>query len=189
MNKEWLIADTHFDHENIGVYCDRPNGWMDKIVRNWQQIIKPEDTVIHLGDVQVGRGHNLANLMSSLPGTKVLIIGNHDTKSSLWYMRNGFAFAADAFAYKGTTLTHHPAEQLFVGTDVNIHGHVHNTFWEPKQPFQRLLAIEHVDYRPVDFTKWLGMARSENKWREYKKTWKVPIINGRKNNVNLIDWV
>jgi hypothetical protein len=23
----WIIADTHFFHENIGRYCDRPEGW------------------------------------------------------------------------------------------------------------------------------------------------------------------
>lgn len=182
MNKEWLITDTHFDHENIGVYCDRPDGWMDKIIRNWRLIVKPEDTVIHLGDVQVGRGHDLLSLMNSLPGTKVLVIGNHDTKSSLWYMRNGFAFAADAFAYKQATLTHHPADSLIADTDINIHGHVHNALWEPKHPFQRLLAIEHVDYKPVDFIKWLNMARSEGKWKEYRRSWKVPVIEGKRHN-------
>lgn len=155
---------------------------MDKIIRNWQQIVKPEDLVIHLGDVQVGRGHNLLDLMNSLPGTKVLVMGNHDTKSPTWYMRNGFAFAADAFAYKQVYLTHHPADMLIPNTDVNIHGHVHNSVWEPKHPFQRLLAIEHVEYRPVDFLKWVNMARSEEKWRLYRKTWKVPVIDGRKRN-------
>lgn len=182
MNKEWLITDTHFDHENIGVFCDRPDGWMDKIIKNWQRIVKPEDVVVHLGDVQVGRGHNLKNLMASLPGTKILVIGNHDTKSPPWYMRNGFAFACDLIAYKGVTFSHHPLRSLIEGTDINVHGHVHNTAWNPTEDFQRLLAIEHVNYSPVDLWKWINMARSEEKWREYRRTWKIPVVEGRKHN-------
>lgn len=184
MNKTWLITDTHFDHDNIGVYCDRPDGWMDRILRNWRQLVKPEDLVIHDGDVQVGHGHKLLDLMNSLPGTKVLVMGNHDTKSLTWYMRNGFAFACEALAYQGITFTHHPSDMLFPDTDINIHGHVHNSVWHPTQPFQRLLAIEHVGYKPVDLLKWSSMARSAEKWQQYMRSWKVPnvvkkLVNGR----------
>lgn len=180
--KEWLITDTHFDHDKIGVYCDRPDGWMDKILFNWRQIVKTEDLVIHLGDLQVGPGHNLKELMDSLPGRKVLVLGNHDTKSNSWYMTNGFAFVADAFVYRGVTYTHKPSSFLFPDTDINIHGHVHNSIWQPSHSFQRLLAIEHVNYMPVNLLKWTAMARSPKKWEEYCSKWKVPVITGKRKN-------
>lgn len=182
MNKDWLLTDTHFDHFNIGVYCDRPDGWMDLILKNWREIVKPEDTVWHLGDVQVGRKHPLLDLLNSLPGTKILIKGNHDTQSHLWYMRNGFAASMDAAAYQRVTLTHQPSNSLFGGTDLNIHGHVHNSLWTPTKDFQRLLAIEHVDYKPVDFMKWTNMARSPEKWAQYMKSWRVPNVTDKMRN-------
>jgi calcineurin-like phosphoesterase family protein len=167
MTNEWLITDTHFDHENIGVYCGRPDGWSDKILRNWHQLVKPDDLIIHLGDVMVGHG-NLRALMNSLPGIKVLVMGNHDQHTPAWYRRNGFAIAVTALAYKGVTFTHRPSQSLFPGTNINIHGHCHNALWNPSQLFQRLLAIEHENYRPVSFEKWTAMARSARKWAEYR---------------------
>jgi calcineurin-like phosphoesterase family protein len=169
MNKTWLITDTHFDHDRIGVYCDRPDGWMDKILKNWRDIVKDEDTVIHLGDVQVGHKQSLDALLKSLPGMKILVRGNHDQASKLWYMRNGFQFACDGISFAGVTFTHRPVNSLYDGTDLNIHGHVHNSAWNPTKPFHRLLAIEHVDYRPVDLLKWVNMARSERHWADYRK--------------------
>jgi calcineurin-like phosphoesterase family protein len=179
--KEWLITDTHFDHDNIGVYCDRPKGWMDRIIRNWNAIVKPGDVVLHLGDVMVGNRRSMLELMTALTGTKVLIRGNHDDKSPMWYMRNGFSFASDGLRYKGVTFTHRPSPMLFPNTDINIHGHVHNTVWTPEYPFQRLLAIEHVEYRPVDLMKWVGMARSPKAWANYKARWPTPVVTERRS--------
>ena len=178
--KEWLITDTHFDHENIGVYCARPDGWMDLILKNWREIVKPEDLVIHLGDVQVGRGHALLDLLNGLPGTKVLVRGNHDTKSLMWYARNGFSSACDGMKYQGVTFTHQPETSLYSGTDINVHGRVHNSEWKPTKDFHRLLALEYVNYRPVDLLKFINMARSPEKWQQFVKKWKpVPKIEGR----------
>ena len=53
--KYYLISDTHFNHANIATYCDRPADFTDKLIRNWNNTVKPEDSVIHLGDVFIGR--------------------------------------------------------------------------------------------------------------------------------------
>lgn len=181
--KEWLITDTHFDHANIGVYCARPDGWMSLILKNWREIVKPEDVIFHLGDVQVGKKHPLDGLLRSLPGTKILIRGNHDHESCMWYMRNGFATAVDGMKYHGVTFTHRPVNSLYDGTDINIHGHVHNSEWKPNHGFQRLLALEYVDYRPVDMLKFINLARSKDKWTEFVKSWKPrPHIEEKTNN-------
>jgi len=171
--KEWLITDTHFDHDNIGVYCQRPDGWMDLILRNWKRVVKPEDVIFHLGDVQVGKGKVLLDLLNDLPGQKILTKGNHDTRSLMWYMRNGFHGAVDVMSYNGVTLSHHPQNSLIGGTDINIHGHVHNSVWLPSKDFHRLLALEYVNYTPVDFSKFVGLARSPLKWKAFVKTWKM----------------
>lgn len=181
--REWLITDTHFDHDNIGVYCARPDGWMNKIIKNWRDLVAPEDVVFHLGDVKVGSRHKLTELMYGLPGRKVLIKGNHDNESLMWYMKNGFDAAIDGMAYKHVTFTHHPVNSLYDGTDLNVHGHVHNSAWTPNKPFQRLLALEYVGYKPILMDKFLAMCRSEEKWKKFVGTWKpVPRIERKSLN-------
>ncbi len=47
----WIISDTHFFHENIGRYCNRPENWQDLIINNWNDLIAPDEQVLHLGDL------------------------------------------------------------------------------------------------------------------------------------------
>jgi len=102
----WLITDTHFNHENIKRYCNRPDDFNERIIRNWQRLVVPEDLVIHLGDVILGRNHTLSAIMRCLPGRKVLIIGNHDRESATFYMRHGFDFACESMVFRKVLLTH-----------------------------------------------------------------------------------
>ena len=37
----WIIADTHFFHTNIGHYCNRPDGWQNLIIGNWNHFMFP----------------------------------------------------------------------------------------------------------------------------------------------------
>jgi calcineurin-like phosphoesterase family protein len=128
----YLISDTHFNHANIATYCDRPSDFTARIVKNWQQIIKPEDLIIHLGDVFMGPTEGWKAIYPNLPGRKLLVRGNHDRQRSLtWWMKNGFDGAVDCMMFRGVWLTHEPAPRLPFpsqggGSVLNIHGHLHN---------------------------------------------------------------
>ena len=37
-------------HQNIGLYCNRPENWQELIIRNWNELVAPHETVLHLGD-------------------------------------------------------------------------------------------------------------------------------------------
>ena len=52
--KHLIISDTHFLHKNIVQYCNRPTDFNKLIIKNWHKVVKPEDIVIHLGDVACG---------------------------------------------------------------------------------------------------------------------------------------
>jgi len=177
--KVYLISDTHFNHQNIATYCDRPANFTDLIVKNWAVIVKPEDMVVHLGDVQIGKKSDQHDILSGLPGRKVLIRGNHDRQwSNTRWMQAGFDFACDSMIFRNCWLTHEPAQSLPEGTTLNLHGHLHN-IWDgfhpndPKEdkyfaetlltmhkqlhnPWQRLFAIEYTSYRPVEFDKFVS---------------------------------
>lgn len=174
--KVFLISDTHFNHENIKTYCQRPDDFTEQIIKNWNRLVNCEDTIIHLGDVQIGKKSEW--IVSSLPGRKILVRGNHDrAKSNVWWMEHGFDFVCDGLRFRSSWLTHEPSTSLPDGCDLNIHGHLHNIwngfydaakeerdkrFFGPlyrqklKNPWQRLFAIEYTDYKPIEFEHFVS---------------------------------
>jgi len=84
----YVISDTHFDHAKIEVYCNRPKGWQDLIIRNWKRIVGPGDTVLHLGDLGWKNAERMAAIVKELPGRLIILKGNHD-QSARWLERCG----------------------------------------------------------------------------------------------------
>lgn len=78
----WFTSDTHFGHQNIIKFCDRPFESVDHmnsaIVNRWNEMVAPGDTVYHLGDVALGQLEKSLPIMRRLHGYKILIPGNHD---------------------------------------------------------------------------------------------------------------
>lgn len=175
--KYFLISDTHLNHANISTYCDRPENFTELILKRWNERVRPQDTVIHLGDVAIGPRKHIAEQIRLLNGKKILVRGNHDLHSSVgWWADNGFDFACDGMVFKGCLLTHHPALSLPHSCKINIHGHLHNIWhgFHPnasvegddekemreykrlKNPWQRLFAIEYTSYYPIRFDDFVS---------------------------------
>lgn len=81
----WLISDTHYNHENIIGFCRsefaNPDDMNSHIVKVWNEYIKPDDDVWHLGDFALKTGlkkEETRNLFKQLNGRIHLIRGNHD---------------------------------------------------------------------------------------------------------------
>ncbi len=149
-------------------YCQRPADFTEQIIKNWNNLVFPDDTVIHLGDVGIGKLEDWNWIVPNLPGRKILVRGNHDKRTCDWWMKNGFDFACDALIYRGVWLTHKPAKVLPEGCMLNVHGHLHN-IWHGftahheadvsgklHNAWQRLFAIEYTSYRPIEFNHFLA---------------------------------
>ena len=52
--KYWVIADTHFGHCALKEYCNRPEYFDDKMLKNIASAMNSGDVLIHLGDVCIG---------------------------------------------------------------------------------------------------------------------------------------
>jgi calcineurin-like phosphoesterase family protein len=148
----FIISDTHFGHKSlIEKYKSRPPDFEEKIKRNWNETVRDDDLVIHLGDVVVGKSIDWNTTIPGFPGRKILVPGNHDIKSESWYMSNGFDFCCHQFLMNIFGLrilfSHEP---LFEGEfDLNIHGHLHlGRHREIKSDHRHyLVALEDTGYQ------------------------------------------
>jgi calcineurin-like phosphoesterase family protein len=79
----FFTSDTHFGHANIIRYCKRPFASVEEmdntLIHNWNAVVRPEDTVYHLGDFAVGGGP-AAPYLRRLNGTIYFCLGNHDKR-------------------------------------------------------------------------------------------------------------
>ena len=83
MRNIWVISDTHFGHENIIKYCNRPFSNIeehdDALIRNWNSRVGPDDTVYVIGDFALTPPKQVQNYLRRLNGKELHNIkGNHD---------------------------------------------------------------------------------------------------------------
>lgn len=161
VSKTYLITDTHINHSAIQEYCNRPKDFEQKIINQWKSTVNDQDIVYHLGDVTWGSQDNLKQIMEQLPGTKILIRGNHDrSHSNNWFIRAGFAAVLEKAQVSKVILSHFPAilspEEIDYGI-INIHGHFHNnapkrwenTLKERITSNHFLMILENTRYAPI----------------------------------------
>ena len=134
MPSVFLVSDTHFGHagvcrftRNDGVTKLRPWDNADEMdeamVESWNERVRPNDKVYHLGDVVINR--KALKIMSRLNGDKVLIRGNHDIFKDTDY-REHFRELRAYHVMNGMILSHIPVHVESLGRfGVNIHGHLH----------------------------------------------------------------
>ena len=72
----YVITDTHLGHRAMCHSCGRPENFSEQICHNWQNMVNPADTVIHLGDI--AWDEQWLHRLMRLPGRKILVRGNHE---------------------------------------------------------------------------------------------------------------
>jgi calcineurin-like phosphoesterase family protein len=84
MVETFFTSDTHFGHNNIIKFCERPfetSEEMDAvIIERWNSLVSSKDEVFHLGDFSFRSKKETNNIVSKLNGNITLIRGNHDLK-------------------------------------------------------------------------------------------------------------
>ena len=134
MPATFLVSDTHFGHAGVcrfteadGVTKIRP--WTDPhemdeaMIQRWNDVVRPNDKVYHLGDVVINR--KALPTLHRLNGDKVLIRGNHDIFRDDEY-REYFRELRAYHVLNGMILSHIPVHEASLGRfGTNIHGHLH----------------------------------------------------------------
>ena len=162
VSKYYLISDLHLNHKRIITdFGFRPENYEKLIINNWKNTVHPQDIVFDLGDVTWGSQENLLNIISDLPGTKILIRGNHDrTHSDNWFIKAGYSLVLKKAQIDNIILSHFPSDLSDKEVErgiINIHGHFHNvesSKWEEKlvkriTKNHYLFSLEDIGYKPV----------------------------------------
>lgn len=82
MKNLFFTSDHHFGHENIIRFCNRPfenvREMNEVLIERWNEKIKSNDEVYHLGDFALTYKENLETILQRLNGKIHLIKGNHE---------------------------------------------------------------------------------------------------------------
>ena len=136
--KKFYIADTHYFHENVIRFDNRPFETIEEMnktmLENWNSAVHPRDTVYILGDFIWHRNPETIKFLRKLHGSKILVQGNHDrlflngeTKklfSNVSPYREGrdSGYRVVMCHYPIPLHAHHRRENT-----IHLYGHVHTT--------------------------------------------------------------
>lgn len=142
--KYYFTADYHLDHNNIIRYCDRPFENVEEmnstIIKNHNQIVNSEDTVLFLGDFSFGSRNKF---LDEFNGKLVFIAGNHDKKPIIQSLE---------INYGGMNIyLNHWPQNVNLDFDLNLVGHVHNN-WKIRKDNDTILinvGVDCWDFKPV----------------------------------------
>jgi len=162
MPATFLVSDTHFGHAGVCRFLredgtklrpfDTPEDMDEFMIKAWNDRVKPNDKVYHLGDVVINR--KSLKTLARLNGDKVLIKGNHD----IFALEDYTTYFRDIRGYhvmNGMILSHIPVHaDSLARFGTNIHGHLHaNRVMKDGviDPRYHCVCVEHTDYAPILF--------------------------------------
>lgn len=123
--RTFFISDLHFGHKNLLKFERTEFETIEDhdafLIESINKFVKLTDTLYILGDI------GNVEKIRQLNGRKILIMGNHDTRSKLEY-ESFFAEVYDTPVYlnKRILLSHFPVP--VTGEILNIHGHLHGSY-------------------------------------------------------------
>ena len=161
----FFTADTHFGHENIIRYCDRPFSSVEDMdetmIENWNAVVGPGDHVWHVGDFAFS--DKPERYFRRLNGQKHLVLGNHDGAR---VQGLGWASVREmGFVRAGTTgvwCCHYPMRTWPHAQHGAVHafGHVHGALRDSRRSCD--VGVDRWGFTPVTVEAMLArMAESD----------------------------
>lgn len=169
----WFTADTHFFHDNIIRFCNRPfrdaSEMNEVLISRWNATVPDDGIVFHLGDFCLGNSTEWNSILYRLHGKIYLILGNHDFRSIKEGFMSRFEFVSQQMTIRvggQTIVLNHNPFLCYGGAyrDVwQFFGHVHSG---PRSmtgldvprlqhlfPLQYDVGVDNNEYRPVSFAE------------------------------------
>lgn len=159
----YFYSDPHLSHRNLveKFTVMGPDGTERKarpfatveahdafLLDTYHATITADDVVWWLGDICFKPTNSLIERIAALPGTRHLILGNHDRETTTLYHRMGFTKIRSSWRpWKGVLVTHIPVhERSLPHGGVNVHGHTHSVCYG--HPYINV-CVEQTGYAPI----------------------------------------
>lgn len=180
LTSDWHFFKNHYKKEHNYVNTQKILTWC-------RQNIKPDDIFMYLGDISFRYANEKdqkesQKLMASIPGHKVLILGNHDMMLGQDYFTGcGFKYVYERLDWKNIVFTHKPISMEIMPEDfINIHGHIHNIkeynttdgkrninvypLWYDGKPVTLNYCLNNIDKLVKDNKRsdWVNIGESNN---------------------------
>lgn len=135
-------------------------------MQRWNEIVKPDDIVYHLGDVGLGDTDKIIELVKHLNGHIYLAYGNHDSDARLarYKMENLFEDIQMGYRIKHKDgiliLTHYPT--IVKNTTPyprvwNLHGHTHDIIvYDKSYPYKYHVGMDATECYPLELNECIN---------------------------------
>lgn len=184
MSKRFWTADIHFGHDNVIEYCHRPfrdrEHMRQRITANCNQRVRPEDTVIHVGDF-LNKGNirgipgdklKYTDYLKDLVGNWILLEGNHDNNNKTKTIGRHLFTRIGPY---NVFVSHYPVENtdifpaklleyVYACMDFQICGHVHESWpsklieWRFKKLWAINVGVDQHRFMPIDDSEIVNIA-------------------------------
>lgn len=160
----YFTSDQHFGHANVIKYTNRPfksvEEMDEELIKRWNERIKFNDLVYHLGDFSLLPYKHVYNYLDRLNGTICVIPGSHDKRwvrhannfvnvtilpSLITYIFKDFPFI----------LCHYPMlswDRSHYGS-IHLHGHSHGTI--PNEGKRMDVGVDTNNFYPYSLEEIL----------------------------------
>lgn len=165
----FVISDTHFYHDNIIKYCNRPYAnaaeMNEDMIAKWNAVVGKDDIVWHLGDFAFGSKDHVKEIVSRLNGRINLVMGNHDHHKVSFYYESGFHRVYDhpVVISNFFILSHEPMQWVKDGeVYANIYGHIHDQeMYKDFTSNSFCACVERTGYAPIRWTDMIEKMKSQ----------------------------
>lgn len=175
--KIWFTSDTHFGHIKDFLWSPRGFNSIEEhdeiIIKNWNELVAPEDEVYHLGDVMLNDNEHGLECINCLNGKIHLIVGNHDTSIRIeLYKQCPNIVSIDCakeikigknyfwLCHYPTITANYDDNKPWAKHLINIYGHTHQTekFYKIKEtseinPYMYCVCLDAHNNRPVELNE------------------------------------
>ncbi len=117
------------------------------MIEKWNSVVKPEDTVIYVGDFSWLGTQRSKIILNQLNGKKIMVLGNHDGSGIASLFSEVHEQLTIKIADQDVLVCHYPyAPSKWSQWKIKLKG-----WWYNTQPHQ----IKYLEKRPIDKGGWL----------------------------------
>ena len=170
-NKIWFTSDTHFFHDKIVEYSQRPFASVEEmneeLIARWNSVVHRDGIVFHLGDFCFGKPDKWNHILDRLKGRIYLVLGNHDAghiseevaerfEAVAFQMRlnvNGQKIYLNHFPFLSYSGDNHGTWQVFGHIHANLHNYniIDKHRLAVLQPGQYDVGVDNNNFTPVSY--------------------------------------